>query len=455
MKAMYRVLVAVSWCAAVPGGSMAQGLCGAAGGDLVMSHIEGVSNYAAAGDYDFFALGTRQTNVGSVPLTAELMTAVHPVQAGNLYRHSMAGGVSRFEQIGMGWCFHAGIPLNMGGFCTCQGGSGSVIGPGCSDPHSASAVGTVQNLGPRWEVNAATGAFAHPHALPSGSAAGRIRFALSDVNPALNPAATYFGEVVVLHPDEDPANTVNNASWRPITVFYGGGNTAMGVSGAVQPGAAAIEAWKTLVSGVSEAALDVPGDGRFIIAARAVRIGGNRWNYEYAVYNLNSHRGGRAFILPRPEGLAVAETGFHDVDYHSGDGPGGANIVGTDWLFAETGESLRWETEPEEANASANALRWGTLYNFRLTCNMSPIDGEPSIELFRAGEPGSLSAGLPVPGAAACLGDHDGDGLRAVPDIFGFLADWFAQHAAGDADGDGANTVPDIFLFLSSWFGGC
>lgn len=450
-----RRLVAVSSCVLWPAVAVGQGLCGAAGGDLVVTHIEGVSNYAAAGEFDFLALGTRQTNVGSIALTADLATATHPVQAANLYRHSIVGGVSRFEQIGMGWCFHSGIPLNMGGFCACQGGTGSTIGPGCSDPHSAASIGLLQNLGPRWEVDASTGSLTHPHSLPTGAAGGRLRVAIADVDPAAHPGATFYGEVVVLHPDEDPANSVNNASWRPISVFFGGANTGFGVAGSAHPGAAAIEAWKTLVPGVVERALDVPGDGRFIIAARAVRVGGNAWNYEYAAYNLNSHRSGRAFILPRPEGLLVAESGFRDVDYHSGDGPGGISIVGTDWAFAADGDTLRWETEREETNAAANALRWGTMYNFRITCNMSPVSGEPVLELFRAGEPGVLSAELPVPGAAACLGDHDGDGVRAVTDIFSFLSDWFAQNAAGDADGDGANTVPDIFEFLASWFGGC
>jgi hypothetical protein len=271
----------------------------------------------------------------------------------------------------------------------------------------------------------------------------------------LTPGASYFGEVVVLHADEAADRTVNNASWRSLSLSYMGDNPTFSLAGTTNPGAAAIEAWKTLVPGVSEAALDVPGDGRYIIAARAIRVGGNTWNYEYAVFNLNSSRSGRALVLPRPDGLTVASFGFHDVAYHSGDGPGGVDIVGADWTFDAGLGEIRWSSEAEESNPAANALRWGTMYNFRLTCNMSPLGGEPALEFFQAGEPGSLSAPLPVPGVVSCLGDHDGDGDRAVPDIFAFLSDWFAQNAAGDADGDSVNTVPDIFTFLASWFGGC
>ena len=437
------------------GPAWAQDLCEAPGGDLVLSHIEGLANYATVSGTDALVLATRQTNVGSQPLTANLSTAEHPLQVPNLYRHMLVGGVSRFEQIGMGWCFHAGIPLNMGGFCTCQGGSSLTIGPGCSDPHSAGAMGQATNLGPRWEANASTGLAMYPHATPAVPQAGLLRVATSDLDPAGNPGATFIGEVVVIHPGEGVGNTVNNATWRPLSVSFSGGNGNVALAGMTHPGGAAIQSWKTLVPGVSEAVLDVPGDGRYLLAARAIRVGGNQWNYEYAVFNLNSHRAARALVLQRSAGLVVGGHGFHDVAYHSGDGPGGVNIVGTDWAFDGGADELRWETESFEANPAANALRWGTLYNFRVSCNAAPTMGQAVLELFRPGDPATAGAAITVPGGPACLGDHDGDGVRAVSDIFAFLSDWFAHNAAGDADGDGASTVPDIFVFLSSWFAGC
>ena len=447
-------LIAVA-CVVPCASAWGQADCGVAGPDLVISHIEGVQNYAAASGLDAVVFATRQTNVGSVALSADLVTAAHPVQAPNLYRHRIVGGVSRFEQIGMGWCFHAGIPLNMGGFCTCSGGSSSTIGPGCSDPHSAGSMGTAQNLGPRWQVNPSSGVLVHPHAIPSGGSSGRIRFAAADVDPVANAGATYFAELIVLHNQETAASAVNNASWRPLNLSFAAGNATFALSGVVTPAAAAIEAWETLVPDVTRATLDVPNDGRFVVAARTVRVGGNAWNYEYAVFNLNSARGASAFVLPRPPGVVVESDGFHDVDYHSGDGPGGVSIVGTDWMFSAGVSEVRWDTEPFAVNPAANALRWGTMYNFRVTCNAAPVAGEPTLELFVPGEPGTLNAALPVPGGPSCLGDHDGSGVRDVTDIFAFLSDWFAQNAAGDADGDGASTVPDIFNFLGSWFSGC
>lgn len=432
--------------------------CGTTGGDLLLSDLNAITNYTPLAGIDAASFGTRQTNIGSEPLTSNISTALHPVQAPNLYRLRSLGGVSRFEQIGMGWAFHAGLPLNQAGFCACdgEGGVGTTIGPGCSDPHSASFAGTAFNLGPRWQVNAATGVLTHPHSVPSGGNAGRLQFAVSDVTPALNPDAAYFAELVVAHPeDAGDGNTGNNASVRPVQVSLAGDNPVVSLSGSTSPGVAAIQLWKDLVPGVVESLVDVADDGRFIVAARAVRIGGNRWDYEYAVFNLNSHRSAQSFAVPLPEGAMVDSTGFHDVSYHSGDGPGGVNVDDDDWAVSVSAGEIVWATEDFVANEAANALRWGTMYNFRFTANASPETGEATLGLFRPGTVSSAGAAVPAPAAISCLGDHDGNGVVEVSDIFGFLADWFAGNPAGDAIGDGANDVPDIFAFLAAWFGGC
>jgi hypothetical protein len=56
---------------------------------------------------------------------------------------------------------------------------------------------------------------------------------------------------------------------------------------------------------------------------------------------------------------------------------------------------------------------------------------------------------------AGCEADFDGNGTRDVPDIFAFLAAWFAQDPSADFDGNTLVQVPDIFAFLSAWFAGC
>ena len=54
-----------------------------------------------------------------------------------------------------------------------------------------------------------------------------------------------------------------------------------------------------------------------------------------------------------------------------------------------------------------------------------------------------------------CVADWDNDGVLGVPDIFAFLADWFAQAPQADFDGNDLIEVPDQFAFLAAWFAGC
>lgn len=54
-----------------------------------------------------------------------------------------------------------------------------------------------------------------------------------------------------------------------------------------------------------------------------------------------------------------------------------------------------------------------------------------------------------------CAADFDDNGAVEVPDIFSFLAAWFATQTAADFDGNGTVEVPDIFSFLAAWFAGC
>ncbi|NIQ29784.1 MAG: hypothetical protein GTN89_05295, partial [Acidobacteria bacterium] len=60
-------------------------------------------------------------------------------------------------------------------------------------------------------------------------------------------------------------------------------------------------------------------------------------------------------------GSTVTNIGFHDVDAHS-DSP----YDNTDWIGYHDVENSRviWETDDFAVNPDANALRWGTMYNF-------------------------------------------------------------------------------------------
>jgi hypothetical protein len=66
--------------------------------------------------------------------------------------------------------------------------------------------------------------------------------------------------------------------------------------------------------------------------------------------------------------------------------------------------SVTWETEKYSENPNANALRWGTLYNFRFDADVPPGSYGATLGLFRPGTSQSVTAATLTPD----LCDHDG-----------------------------------------------
>jgi hypothetical protein len=371
--------------------------------DIIVANLFGstsvggdFTNWGSVGGITAFSFGTRSCNVGSCWANWIATTPEHPVIAQNLFR--LMNG--RFEQIGQSWLKHGHTAVAQSYCATCIAPpSSSHLGVNCSDPYSATLNGEQAKLGPKWEVNPSTGAFPYPFGSGSGSGGlvKRLQVHNSDIDPAQNPGALYFAEgQYVAHDDATAGNKNNNASYRRVSVV-GSSATTFTVtfqSNTVQQ-SPAIEAWKDNDAAVNEVTLS-PGDGIFILAAKATALGAGIYHYEYAVQNLNSDRAGQSFSVPIPAGTAITNVGFHDVDYHSGE-----PFAGTDWSATVSANSVSWATETHAANPSANALRWGTLYNFRFDANVAPGTSTISLGLFKPGNPTQLSAITVVPGGCA------------------------------------------------------
>jgi hypothetical protein len=120
-----------------------------------------------------------------------------------------------------------------------------------------------------------------------------------------------------------------------------------------------------------------------------------------------------SFSVPVPPETPIANVGFHDVEYHSGE-----PYDGTDWAHEQEDGSLTWSTgENATQNPNANALRWGTLYNFRFDAPMPPEQGTVTLGLFRPGSPDTVTGTAPVP--LAC----DNDGICDPGEGCSFCAD--------------------------------
>ena len=152
-------------------------------------------------------------------------------------------------------------------------------------------------------------------------------------------------------------------------------------------GVGAIHAWQAIDPDVELVDIDVSNDGRMTLAARATDLGGGQWHYEYAVHNNNSDRSAGSFEIPIPAGVTVSNVGFHDVDYHSGE-----PYDGTDWAVTVGADAVTWSTDDFGVNPDANALRWGTMYNFRFDADAGPAGATADIGLFRPGSPDSVQA---------------------------------------------------------------
>lgn len=387
-------VLAVLFLAAVP--SAAQ----STGPDVTVSSLTDVGAYGQAQGITAFAVGTVACNVGTQPVQWTANNNQHPVIAQNMYR--LLDG--RFQQIGQSWLKHGFASTNSPGCGSCiqPPGGGSQLGVGCTDAYGSGLNGGQGYLGPRFEVNAATGAYPWPHASPTGDATirGRLQVRNTDLDPVANAGARYFVEAHYVTADDALAgNKHNNATWQEIVAPPVGASGGVAFIGPVHPQQAAEYAWQAVDPAVALATVDVPGDGRILVACRGINWGGGLVRYHYVVHNVNSDRSVQSVTIAVPAGAVVQNLAFHDVDYHSGE-----PFAGTDWTPALGAGSVSWASATFASSANANAIRWGTSYDFSFESDLPP-GSTVTLGLFKPGTPSSVtvnvapSTGCPPPPA--------------------------------------------------------
>lgn len=397
------------------------------GPDVITSTIG--SSFSEYGSYDpgtgrigAYAVTTVSCNIGDqdaiwIDCTSGPNCNQHPVIGQNMYRHKTVSGAGRFEMIGMSWLKHGWCAADAPncGSPYVPNGSCDWLGLFATDTYGASLNAAQDDLGPRSEIQPWTGVFPYPYikhwnstgtGRPDQPIFKRLQILNSDLDPALNAGALYYCEVQYVHTQEQEARRYNNVSYRRSTVGSLVGtppnvqyNLSFADSTVVQK--ACIEVWPTIESGVTLVNADVIDgstvvDGRFVLGYKVSDLGGGTWHYEYALYNMNADRAADGFIVPCGVGTTISNSGFHDVFYHS-DEP----YDGTDWSKptngVTTGTTLTWAAQAFSPPENANALRWGTTYNFRFDANVPPTAGNVTIDLFKAGTPSTLTVAAQVP----------------------------------------------------------
>jgi hypothetical protein len=191
----------------------------------------------------------------------------------------------------------------------------------------------------------------------------------------------------------------NNVSYQQQSVSGGPTNFNFSPAGATMREQPAIMAWTGAT--VNEGEPDPGNDGIFWVGYKVTGPNAGVWHYEYAIYNQNLDRAIQSFEVVFPGFLpVVSNVGFHAPPQHPGFAQDGtqnnAGYSSEPWLFTESFNSAIWNCETFADNENANAIRFGTLYNFRFDSDAPPAPSTANIGFFKIGSPISVTIQAPI-----------------------------------------------------------
>jgi len=335
------------------------------GPDVIVGDLPDMEQAGTNGNFVGLGVGTTSCNNGNQPVNwFQLPQTDHPVIPQNFYR--MSGGANnneRFEQLGQSWMKHAFFALedNQCGFgCNTNGcATGSQLCPGCSDTYGAGLNDSQNGIGSRAWVNPFTGSFPNTANNHTGhnhtGTSHRVTVAVSDLDPAQNPGATYFAEGQYISPTEytwcqahpGQCNMYNNASYRQYAVGGTPPNFTFSSAGSTVRMQPAIEAWTGAT--INQIQPDPGNDGIWFMGYKVTNPSGGVWHYEYALFNMNLDRAIQSFSAPLGPGVNVSNIGFHAPPQEPGwandNIPGGNGYSSTPWTVTQATDSITWNCE--------------------------------------------------------------------------------------------------------------
>jgi hypothetical protein len=387
------------------------------GPDIIVGDLPEMLDLGSAGSQVGLGVATTSCNNGDYPVNFyALPNTDHPFFPQNLYR--MSGGadnLQRFEQIGQSWIKHT-FGASEDDLCdlgcdTSNCTTFSQLCPGCADPYLADENGWYDLLGSRAWVNPFTGFFlsnpnptnhtGHPH----DDTSHRLRVNVSDLNTTLNQGATYFVESQYLDPLEytwcqthpGQCNMYNNASYRKYLVSGTTNFTFSPLDQTVRMHPA-ITAWTGAI--VNQQEPDPGNDGIWFMGYKVTNPTPGVYHYEYALYNQNLDRSIQSFSVPLGAGANLSNIGFHAPPQEPGwandNIPGGQGYSSLPWNVTQDASSITWNTETFAQNQAANAIRFGTSYNFRFDADQPPQSASATVGFFKTGSP--MMVAIQAPG---------------------------------------------------------
>lgn len=342
------------------------------------------------------SMSTTSCNVGTQDINWNApMAQTHPVICMNLYR-IMNG---RFEQVGMAWLKHGFLATNSTDpSCgTCQNpGTGTRLGPGCTDTYGTGNNSDRRYLGPREEMNPFTGVWTCQGSWfsnfindctrrNSGSGLDAIAHRLEVDDADLNvTGAEFWYEGYYIN--ENESNKYNQIGYRKATPTWNGTAWTFSTTTNMVLGPA-INVWGDMRSTATPRT-----EGDVIVAVKTTSIGGGNYRYEYAVYVHDLDRQVREFSIPIEPGITISNIGFRDVD----------KDASNDWTSAFADGKVTWQTQTYQANPNANSLKYGRVFNFWFDASSVPVPTVASLGQFKPGVvETALQANTNAPGGLA------------------------------------------------------
>ena len=346
----------------------------------------------------------------------------------------------RMEQVSdWSYCKHAFTSTNYSGPCgSCQstgGLGGTVMGINCADTYGSGNNADRDYLGPPSELNPWLGTwnpvgsyfdvgdpsqagFPLPadgvRSLNPGSfdvVKNRVTVKESDL---LTAGAAYFYGIQLMHQGEALANRGDNNASRGFNPSWSGANWSFANNAVGMVYGSILQHW---TGADLNSASNGTDDGRFFVGSKATALGGSSYHYEYAVHNVDNHRGGATLRVPIDAGAVASNFTFRDID---------GNAV-NNWTAARVGNEVVF-TAP-----LSNPLNWNTIYNFGFDATFPPGSGVVTIDEARIGA-GALfvSVGAKVPsGSTFAQANAVGTGCGGVNCQSSFY-EFFSPAAAFD-----------------------
>jgi hypothetical protein len=137
----------------------------------------------------------------------------------------------------------------------------------------------------------------------------------------------------------------------------------------------------------------------------ATALGGGLYHYEYAVHNVDNHRGGATLRVPIDASAVASNFTFGDIDTNAGN----------DWTAARVGNEIVF-TAPGN-----NPQNWNMIFNFGFDATFAPGNGAVQIDEARVG-PGALfvTIGAKTPsGSTFAQATNFGTGCGGAPGCSG------------------------------------